>query len=498
MSIKNVTAYSITLVWNQPHDNGAPVTQYSLEMCGNPSSKLSAFSKVYVGDALTTTVDNLTPAKEYSFRAFAANAVGFGTYSEETKGATAPSAPDPPQQPSVVRSDATSVTMQWSKPIEHGSPITSYSIQIDGSVERVSAESVPDLVYTISKLVPKQKYKIRVQATNKIGDSQFSKVKSITTGAIPPPQPKIDLVGSTHKELKIRWRFPKEVDAISSVVEMRNWWGGFEQVYSGTMLKCNISKLAPGRTYTLRASGINDAGQGLFGPPGVFTTPFEPVPSVKPPHLTFVEEGADEGANGDDDENTPEGLLVQYTAVLKEEQVFEVQAQRMPANDPGTDASEENVSLTVLDDDDSITKPVKLGDEFAVIYTGNFTRVLLSGVQRGSTYAIRIRVQDNKSGQAGSMCSVSELTIPARPPTPQATPTKGDDSDKGEAEESQMDQSDAKSVDMGDAVNTAVATPLTQMSFDTMLAGLDEQQRLMVWGILGLVVTVLLWLLLFS
>jgi hypothetical protein len=93
----------------------------------------------------------------------------------------------------VVGTTPTSITVQWSKPREHGAEISAYSLQVDGVAIKLDNNNnnnnngvLQTLTHTITDLIPKRKYKIRVQASNSEGDSPFSKPRQTTTGAIAP------------------------------------------------------------------------------------------------------------------------------------------------------------------------------------------------------------------------------------------------------------------------------------------------------------------------
>lgn len=233
---------SLNLTWGSADTRGAAITEFQLEMSDDPPSTLTTpkdaekenalrFNQVYAGPSQGANLSELLPATSYYFRVIAVNGVGAGKPSKVLKATTACSSPDMPAQPWVISTTPASITIQWSKPREHGAEITSYSVQVDGRARRVPADAVgAALTYTISDLEPKRKYKIKIQATNKVGDSQYSKAKVATTGAIPPLQPKLELVSASYKAITVKWRFPKDVVSVSSELELRNWWGGFDQV----------------------------------------------------------------------------------------------------------------------------------------------------------------------------------------------------------------------------------------------------------------------------
>jgi hypothetical protein len=115
---------------------------------------------------------------------------------------------------------------------------------------QLSAAEAAECTYHIANLVPKHKYKIKVQASNALGSSPFSKSKSATTAAVPPPPPALELVSASTHSLKLRWKFPKGTGQVTaSIVQMRDCYHTwvFAPCFSGAALAHRATKLAPGR-----------------------------------------------------------------------------------------------------------------------------------------------------------------------------------------------------------------------------------------------------------
>eukprot|EP00039_Didymoeca_costata_P003155 m.65573 g.65573 ORF g.65573 m.65573 type:complete len:1035 (-) comp11744_c0_seq2:74-3178(-) len=379
-TVENITATSLVLKWKQADGNGSPVTEYVVFSGTTPKSnskEMSQFTQVYAGLQLTTTINNVAPATEYSFQVQAKNKVGPGPATPTITARTLCAAPEQPSPPRVIQTEGSTAQIKWQKPLTNGEPITSYSIQIEGMATRLPVEECEDLTYMIVDMVPKQKYKVRLQATNKMGDSLFSRSATVSSGAIPPPQPRLELVTPTSKTLKLRWKFPKGMDAISSIVEQQNWWGGFDVVYTGTQTTCKVLKLAPNKSYVFRACGVNEAGQGLFGPPGQFSTVAEAIPTADTPEFNILNENDEKDPNVD----IQLGLPTEFADVQK----LVVELQLRCAKD-GVD--EHDVILSAGDNNNTITVSNKL----STVYIGrDTTLVIKSGLIAGASYEGRMR-----------------------------------------------------------------------------------------------------------
>ena len=135
---------------------------------------------IRLNDSLITglkrTVHNLDPLTKYQFRVAALNQFGTGSFSETSELITtkAPSIPDQPGRPVIVKVVGTSVTMEWTVPEDNGEKITSYIIRygVPGADTTTYSEArfdgkVPTC--TVTKLKPKTKFHFAVSAENKLG-----------------------------------------------------------------------------------------------------------------------------------------------------------------------------------------------------------------------------------------------------------------------------------------------------------------------------------------
>ena len=87
--------------------------------------------------------------------------------------------PGVPDEPEVTDVATTTITITWNPPSsDGGSKITGYTIESksDLSMRWVKIEtSVPDTIYTASRLKENSEYQFRVAAINKAGQGGFSR-----------------------------------------------------------------------------------------------------------------------------------------------------------------------------------------------------------------------------------------------------------------------------------------------------------------------------------
>nr|XP_029720217.1 fibronectin type-III domain-containing protein 3a isoform X1 [Aedes albopictus] len=135
----------LTVIWDEPHCNGAPISEYILQSSSSadqlPSSPEELlFQTVYHGLQRTAELKNLAPFTNYHFRVCAVNSAGSSRYSAIFSQKT-PAAP--PNVPVLGQHKITarSILICWETPQSNGSPIVQYKIECNDRVIIVDASS---------------------------------------------------------------------------------------------------------------------------------------------------------------------------------------------------------------------------------------------------------------------------------------------------------------------------------------------------------------------
>ncbi len=185
----------LTIGWTAPTDiGGSAVTSYDLRYVRSSAATTATptvVTAIGTDDTATHNLTGLQPA-EYDIQVRAVNTTGAGPWSEVFKGTPTKEKPFAPSIDTVTPRN-TELAVAWSAPtVDGGSEITSYGVHhiLTSGDATIDANWTPnnsawitgggDLEYTITGLTNAMLYDVRVSATNAIGTSEWSTVKTGT------------------------------------------------------------------------------------------------------------------------------------------------------------------------------------------------------------------------------------------------------------------------------------------------------------------------------
>lgn len=139
----------------------------------------------------------LRPGRQVQLRVRAANARGWGAWSEPLAVTTAPAPPSAPEPPAPSNRTASGVRLRWSMPAEdNGAAVTGYVVELapaDASGAPVGAwepaHRGTDAACRLAGLAPGSHYAARVSAVNTLGQGPPSAPAAFRTALAPPPPP---------------------------------------------------------------------------------------------------------------------------------------------------------------------------------------------------------------------------------------------------------------------------------------------------------------------
>ncbi|QZN86603.1 fibronectin type III domain-containing protein [Cellulomonas sp. C5510] len=179
-SADSVTSSSARVVVRAADGRGAGVDAYRVRVQRTADGAI-VFDQQTGG---TVTVGGLARATRYSYFAGAHNAVGWGPWSaarDFTTAATAPDAPTAAPRSTAVAPD--SLGFSWTAPVNGGSAITTYDLQVSTSAAFSTASTVSTtaLSATATGLAPATLHYARVRARNAVGVGAWSPVARVET-----------------------------------------------------------------------------------------------------------------------------------------------------------------------------------------------------------------------------------------------------------------------------------------------------------------------------
>ncbi|XP_069726618.1 protein sidekick-1 isoform X1 [Phaenicophaeus curvirostris] len=211
---------SVRIVWQPPEEPNGIILGYQIAY-RLASSSPNKFTTVEVGSTVRQfTATDLTPESAYIFRTSAKTRQGWGEPLEATVITTEKrERPAPPRQVMTPQSDVSSrsLLLKWVPGSDGSSPIRYFTVQVrelpNGDWQTYSSSISHEATSCIiESLNPFTSYKLRVKATNDIGDSDFSaETEAVTTLQDVPDEPPSSVLVTPHttSSVLVQWQPPK-------------------------------------------------------------------------------------------------------------------------------------------------------------------------------------------------------------------------------------------------------------------------------------------------
>ncbi len=255
----------ITVGWSAPStDGGSAITGYDVYLGTTLMGSTAGLSLV---------VNSLNPGESYTFTVRAKNAVttAAGTTAAASSSATAVArgVPTAPQfvTSSPVQSTTTAILAEWIPEYDGNSAITGFTLQLatnSGFTTGLQTFSVSSSSVSkqVTGLTPGTTYYARVRATNALGDSPWSVVRSRFV-AIAPSAPTLStLAQASLTSFSMSWTTPasnggRSIDGYRIQYATNASFSGATTLDIGVTNSRTISGLAPGRQYWVRVAAKN-------------------------------------------------------------------------------------------------------------------------------------------------------------------------------------------------------------------------------------------------
>ncbi|WP_332761045.1 Ig-like domain-containing protein [Pseudarthrobacter sp.] len=262
----DVRSRTAVLKWAPPSDNGATITGYTVKSNTGFEQKCAT---------TTCTLSGLTNDVKYVFTVTATNEVGDSQASAQSNEIRPDEKPSPPEAPTVKAGDKNMV-INWLPAKTEGSAVKSYNLEISPPPASGIAvkNGVTGLTYTWPGLTNGVRYKVRAQALNELGPSDWSIYSSEDNPAGVPAAPAAptsavaSAVGTTN-QLRVNWTEPDtNGDAIKNYYVTMSGGGGAPQTQAiaGTVRTANFTANNSEADYTFTVQAENKAGKGAVSP----------------------------------------------------------------------------------------------------------------------------------------------------------------------------------------------------------------------------------------
>uniref|UniRef100_A0A480TKI1 Protein sidekick-1 isoform 1 n=1 Tax=Sus scrofa TaxID=9823 RepID=A0A480TKI1_PIG len=212
---------SVRIVWQPPEEPNGIILGYQIAY-RLASSSPNTFTTVEVGATVRQfTATELAPESAYIFRLSAKTRQGWGEPLEATVITTEKrERPAPPRDLLVPQADVTarSLRLQWVPGSDGASPIRYFTVQLrelPGGQWQTYSSSISHeaTACAVERLRPFTSYKLRLKATNDIGDSDFSvETEPVTTLQDVPGEPPsfVSVTPHTTSSVLVQWQPPRD------------------------------------------------------------------------------------------------------------------------------------------------------------------------------------------------------------------------------------------------------------------------------------------------
>ncbi|XP_053221811.1 protein sidekick-1 isoform X3 [Podarcis raffonei] len=219
MVFPEVKLTSVRIVWQPPEEPNGIILGYQIAYRLATSSP-NKFTTVEVGSTVRQFVaTDLLPESAYIFRASAKTRQGWGEPLEATVITTEKrERPAPPSDLKVPQSEVTSRSLQlhWIPGSDGSSPVRYFTVQTkelpSGEWQTYSSSISHEATScSIDRLNPFTSYKLRLKATNDIGDSDFgAETEAVTTLQDVPGEPpnSVSVTPHTTSSVLVQWKPP--------------------------------------------------------------------------------------------------------------------------------------------------------------------------------------------------------------------------------------------------------------------------------------------------
>uniref|UniRef100_A0A1I8MGF4 Uncharacterized protein n=1 Tax=Musca domestica TaxID=7370 RepID=A0A1I8MGF4_MUSDO len=214
VSFPDVSFSTARIIWDVPEDPNGEILAYQVTYSLNGTSSLN-YSREFSPSDRTFRATQLLAERYYIFSVTAQTRLGWGkTASVLVYTTNNRDRPQPPSMPQISRSQiqAHQITFNWTPGRDGFAPLRYYTVQMrenEGPWTLLPERVDPSLTsYTATNLRPHTTYQFRIQATNDLGPSAFSR-ESIIVRTLPAAPSvsvtNLKVVPITTTSVRVKW-----------------------------------------------------------------------------------------------------------------------------------------------------------------------------------------------------------------------------------------------------------------------------------------------------
>ncbi|MFE5308845.1 Ig-like domain-containing protein [Isoptericola sp. NPDC056605] len=273
-TVEEVRSGTVVLSWEQPNNNGADITGYTLHASDGKTQECAT---------TTCTFDGLTNDVEYTFTVTATNEVGDSDESAASKSARPDQKPDAPAAPKLEFGDE-QLTVTWTnKDYTDRSAITCVNLEIspapaDGKIQKPCVEGTSTVWEGLTNGTA---YTVRAQALNDAPDpSDWGEASSPETPAGPPAAPAAPKASRVDTavggQTTVSWQEPDTNGAPIDMYYLDVYEGGSQvkTVKVGKARSQTVQDLKTNATYTFKVRAENKADVSAASPASNAVVPY--------------------------------------------------------------------------------------------------------------------------------------------------------------------------------------------------------------------------------
>ncbi|MFE5336399.1 Ig-like domain-containing protein [Isoptericola sp. NPDC056573] len=273
-TVEEVRSGTVVLSWEQPNNNGADITGYTLHASDGKTQECAT---------TTCTFDGLTNDVEYTFTVTATNEVGDSDESAASKSARPDQKPDAPAAPKLEFGDE-QLTVTWTnKDYTDRSAITCVNLEIspapaDGKIQKPCVEGTSTVWEGLTNGTA---YTVRAQALNDAPDpSDWGDASSPETPAGPPAAPAAPKASRVDTavggQTTVSWQEPDTNGAPIDMYYLDVYEGGSQvkTVKVGKARSQTVQDLKTNATYTFKVRAENKADVSAASPASNAVVPY--------------------------------------------------------------------------------------------------------------------------------------------------------------------------------------------------------------------------------